>query len=288
MATTIQIVVAGGLLLAWIWVLGRPLTTGSTPESDYRRLDTEPTVDPDYDPSFWGSVGTIRPRWVERVVAWVDRPTTQWRRQLMLATMLAALVAFFLAIAFRGRPPFLALFLLMMTVLAVHVAIATVIGNRILGAQRAVVVATEMRKVQPTGMTIRADKVATQVTEPESVFDAAAALASELKDGAPLDQAAMVSDLIDEAWKEPEPEPAPAHVPEASPEPTEADPAAGATPAPKPKKKRKKKAKTSSGPRLFRRPGSAGKAKSAQSARPIYIESQLDEEAAIPRAVNDQ
>lgn len=284
MAATIQIVVAGGLLLAWIWVLGRPLTAGSAPESDHQRLDREPELDPDYDPTFWGSVGTIRPRWAERVVAWLDRPATAWRRQLMLATMIAALVAFFLAVAFRGRPPFLALFLLMIGVLTAHIVVATVIGNRILASQRAVVVAGEKLKVQPAAMTIRADKVAAQVTEPESVFDTAAALASELNDGRRIDEAAVVSDLIDEAWSEPEPQPEP----EAE-EPTAEEPVAEQPAAKKSTKaKKKKKAKGNTGPRLFRRPGSGTKAKSSQTARPIYIESQLDEEDGLPPAVNDQ
>ncbi len=153
MATTIQILVAGSLLLAWIWVLGRPLVGGGTVRrSDYRDLDRSFVARPDAE------VGP--PRQVQALIAWWGRwqPEAR-RRQLMLATMFAVIASFLLAIALRGM--FVTMFLLMVGVFAVHVAIASYYGARIIEDRRAMFVAEVKRTVRlETGtISIKAPRV---------------------------------------------------------------------------------------------------------------------------------
>ena len=173
MATTIQIVVAGVLLLAWIWALGRPMA-GSVTQSDYRNLDRRPSrtgrssraetgVEPGLDAEAEVGVGDLGD--AEEVVplvatmrAWLWRPAAAWRRQLLLATMFASFVSFLLAIALRGS--FVLLFLLMASLLIVHLAVAAMVGGRMMAAERAVMVRRAQQYVPRSGgMSIRADRV---------------------------------------------------------------------------------------------------------------------------------
>jgi hypothetical protein len=145
MATTIQIVVAGLLLLAWTWVLGRPpIPRGDTSD------DLEPDDGDGASPSTSDAVSAMGES------AGIDLPASdphriqaaisQRRRQRLLATMFATFASFFLAVAFRGT--FVHLFVLMSVALVVHLGIASHVGGRLVAEQRAVRVAATKRAIQ--------------------------------------------------------------------------------------------------------------------------------------------
>ena len=169
MATTIQIVVAGVLLLAWIWVLGRPLMASTATGSDYRNLDR--TSDDRAKPV--GPEADDRLSRFRSVADWLRRPGVAWRRQLMLATMFASFASFLLAIALRGR--FVVLFLLMTAILGVHLIVASFIGSRMLAAERAVAVTAAKKRVQRSfGMSIRAEQVGLLNASTDEALDSTA------------------------------------------------------------------------------------------------------------------
>ena len=175
MATTIQILVAGSLLLAWVWVLGRPLVGGGTVRrSDYRDLDRDFVARPGTE--------VAPPRQIQAIVArWGRWEPEARRRQLMLATMFALFASFLLAIAFRGI--FVSMFLLMVGVFAFHVAVASYLGARLIEDRRATFVAHAKRSVRlETGtISIKAHRVGPdqpEVVSSDAVLDAAASQAS--------------------------------------------------------------------------------------------------------------
>ena len=298
MATTIQIVVAGALLLAWIWALGRPLT-GSVSSSDYRRIDNQPD----------GLVtDSAAGRYVRRIrksafgirfLEWAHRPAVAWRRQLMLATMFATFASFLLAIALRGT--YVLLFIMMVTILVIHLIVAASIGSRMLRVERAVSVRAAKRRVQrPGGIAIRAERAgvqsSTSSTDDEDAeghaeldsdsdrdaFDVAAELASQLAETAtPVVPPLVIDDELTETVV-PSADGLETGTAEATV--TASDPVAG----------------TSEGGRtdeveaepIFRRAAKdkPARGRARRKAKPIYIESQLDEDDDEPRAkaVNEQ
>jgi hypothetical protein len=190
MAALIQIVVAGGLLVAWVWLLGRP-GLGSAPTVDSPRVDEEPG-----DLDFWGRDSSWR-RFLGKSARigrrWWDRPVEARRRQLMLATMIATFVSFFLAIALRDR--FVFLFVMMLTLLVAHVVIASRVGANLVEAQRRSR-ATEV-----------AERRAHTTAGPEDIRIGDAGVVTLLgpEDGAEtIGVTSYVSDLIDQAWSESE------------------------------------------------------------------------------------
>jgi hypothetical protein len=319
MATTIQIVVAGILLLAWIWALGRPLA-GSVTRSDYRSLDHRPPpqqrrrvpsaseVAVEENPET-GNGDAARPAdpvvgWRDTSRQWLHRPAEAWRRQLMLATVFAVFASFLLAIALRGS--FIALFALMVLVLVIHLGVASLVGRRMLEVERAAAVRVAQRRVpRASGMSIRADRVGDllnspgELTDEEDPFAVAAELASQLRldaesETSPVDPGATSDpgggegsgrhDLVvddagvsDRAAEGEDTEPDNAE--DDDPEPDNTDPLDipddTADPDSEP---------------IFRRAAKDEPARSRRKAKPIYIESQLDEDGGglRPRAVNEQ
>ena len=130
MGTAVQVAVAAGLALAWIWVLGRPLLGGFRP-SDAEWAAAGSPEDPDGggDPDFWEVEPVGRFGWH----GWRQRSSVARRRQALLATVFATFASFLLALALRGR--FVWLFGLMVVTLAVHLGIASYLGGRMLRAR---------------------------------------------------------------------------------------------------------------------------------------------------------
>lgn len=328
METAIQITVAGALLLAWIWVLGRPLIASSeqAPFKDKHRgygADVLPSVDLspdgsdllDFDPS-WGR------RLVEGLKRWWGRPVEVWRRQLLMASILAAVASLLLAIALRTSfdSRFIQLFALMLLGLVIHLGIAVLVGRRLLAAGRATPPKVEPRRVSTEGVAISATRidggttilegiVASEEEEPdlfasveleddtESAFDLAAELASELdavEESQPVDEAALVSGLIESEWGS-EPEAfGPDEGPAADHEPAEDEPAEDekviedSDPGPEEPKARTILPEEPESEPIFRRAAKDEPPRPRRVSKPIYIESQLDGDDDLPgpKAVN--
>lgn len=144
MGTAVQVAVAAGLALAWIWVLGRPLLGGFRPSEAEWAAGVAPE-DPDGggDPDFWDIEPVGRFGWH----GWRQRSPVARRRQALLATMFATFASFLLAVALRGR--FVWLFGLMLVTLAVHLAIASYLGGKMLRAREEARRAGRARAAQP-------------------------------------------------------------------------------------------------------------------------------------------
>lgn len=329
MVAVIQIVVAGGLLLAWVWVLGRPLISGSHDRDPYDDLDIpfherNGLVGTDLDRPVFDDIGVSVVRRALRslfapVRRWWRQPIVVRRRQMMLATIIASFVSFLLAVALRGL--YVWLFAMMSTLLAAHLLMAAWVGAQITEARRTVQVARIKRRVgaRAGGMEIRAPR-ATDLPGSELVVE-------------PVLAASVVSDLIDEAWRSdhslpdaapdrPTAEPgavrsrsrvsAPASVdtePDAvvqtqaatdTEQPTEAaseareaasspeHPPPPATPPPHEEAAAADTTAAGTEP-IFTRAAKDRRSRFRRKAKPIYIESQLDESDEIvpARAVND-
>ena len=188
MAVLIQIAVAGGMLVAWVWLLGRPgLHAGASDPAD--------ESDAPGDLEFWGQDSSWR-RFTGRVGRltrrvggrWWDVPVEHRRRQLLLGTMIASFVSFFLAIALKGR--FLYLFVMMLTLLVAHLAIASRVGSRLVREQHA-------RRAA------RAQELARAAASPDDIRLGGVGMVTLL---GPEDEpetvgvTSYVSDLISEAW----------------------------------------------------------------------------------------
>lgn len=322
MATTIQLVVAGVLLLAWIWALGRPLA-GTVSQSDYRdvardrRRRSHPVMgeyaaqalevdqvevdqvevvestsevkvgvtvpeeagerlEPTFDGEDFDGFYERDASWTATFMDWLHRPADAWRRQLMLATMLAAFASFLLAVALKGR--FVILFLLMLGVLVVHLVMATYIGSRMLAVERAQAVQERKRRRQilppATGAAIRAQRASEASLEddqPEEVRVEEDAEPDPLDEDDPFAVAAALASELSATT----PEPAETTTPPPS-EPGPADPVPAGD-------------GEDAGPdAIFRRAAKDEPRWRRPRSRPTYIESQLDEDGPDrPRAVNE-
>lgn len=314
MIAVIQIVVAGGLLLAWVWVLGRPLISGSHDRDRYDDLDIpfherNGLVGADLDRPVFDDIGVSVVRRALRSVfapvrRWWRQPIVVRRRQMMLATIFASFVAFLLAVALRGL--YVWLFAMMSTLLAAHLLMAAWVGAQITEARRTVQVARIKRRVgaRAGGMEIRAPR-ATDLPGSELVVE-------------PVLAASVVSDLIDQAWRSDH------SLPDAAPDrpaveppvetetetgvgteteteqPTDTAPAADepasstepppepATPSPPEEAVAVDTTAAGTEP-IFTRAAKDRRSRFRRKAKPIYIESQLDESDEIvpARAVND-
>lgn len=155
MAVAVQIVVAATLVLAWVWVLGRPLLSGLA--ALFARSGDEGRELHDPERQGWPEYQVWPESWTE-LVRWQAHSSEVKRRQLMLATLFAWFASFLLAIALRGR--FVYLFLAMLMVVAVHLAVAAYQGGKLVRARQAArgeVVGP--RRAAPGSMTIRASRV---------------------------------------------------------------------------------------------------------------------------------
>lgn len=269
MGTAIQIAVAAALVLAWVWVLGRPLIKGS----------------------------------LERI-GWARSPAVVRRRQLMLATLFAVFASFLLAIALRGR--FVYLFALMLAVLTVHLAVASYLGARVERIRRrARLEAPGHRRAEAEGgnswssglLAERAGALAATVADdgppPFPPADVSGYQSPLAGDGAVT---TFVEELIEAEWGSPAPDTVPAadgHPegggatrPQLDPaqeaEPPDPEPEAHSVdPPPDPA--------SGDSEAIFTRPPNQAPVRPRRKARPIYIHSHLDEAGfEPPRAANQQ
>ncbi len=187
MVVVLQLFGAGGLLLAWLWLLSRPALTSDAFDS---------AVDGDEGPGdvdFWGHESLWRRSTAKAGVAiarWWNPTVEGRRRQLTLATLIAAFVSFFLAIALKGR--FVHLFGTMLALLVAHLSFATRLGGRIVEERRTRLALAAQRRERSTG---RRDDIQLGRTGVVTLLG-------------PEDEAEMVgvtsyvSDLINEAWED--------------------------------------------------------------------------------------
>ena len=172
MMVVIQVAVAGTLLLAWIWVLGRP-------QGGRRGVDDRSVDDQRAEPTGGRPADAPVP-----LLGWSRRDVTSIRRQLMLATLLATFIAFFLAIALRG--PFVWVFAVTVAISVVHLVVASVIGGRMVARREAEADAAWIDRMRHAPAA--------------SAFDLAASIRADLEPGGGTGATDMVSALIDEAW----------------------------------------------------------------------------------------
>ncbi|MEM8924442.1 MAG: hypothetical protein AAGD35_13150 [Actinomycetota bacterium] len=303
MGATIQIVIAGTLILAWIWVLGRPLMARPpTAYDDFLARNPEHAPEPG-TASVPSSAHARSQGFGRGVRRWWNRPAEVWRRQLLMASLIAAFVSFLLAVALRTTMNnlFLYLFGLMLTGLVIHLVIAARLGRRMLEDQRVamVVAAASASKVRPGTLDIRAEQVGDQHPDPytvaehddaDSAFDRAADIASalEVEGAASIDEVDVVAGMIESEWGdgtdevEVDPTEGIGDDPMAFDEPADTAPPAETDPpideGPPPD--------VGAADGIFRRAAVNEPGRGRRKATPIYIESQLDEDGDGPRAVN--
>jgi hypothetical protein len=264
----IQIVVAGALLVAWLWVLGRPIVAGPAGRSGLGGFDRGYLESPETAPPPDGPEIGVGPRLPDVLARWWERPLTYRRRQLLLATMFASFGSFFLAIALRGR--FFHLFLLMMAVLTAHLAVASHIGSKLVAVERARRIEAAKRRVRPGSPSIWAptaglgsdlSKPIIDVPMPDDLVPPGHGVFDQPR-RSPFNVAAELASLLDSVAERDghelaDPDPPPAKVGEAS-EP------------------------------IFTRPVKDDRPRSRRKAQPIHIHSHLDDGEPPPsRAVND-
>lgn len=310
MALLIQVLIAGIMLLAWVWLLGRPGLATDTQGND---LDAEADGGPG-DAEFWGKDSKWR-RMMANTSAVVlrtwDESAAKRRRQLMLATMIAAFVSFFLAIALKGR--FVYLFVMMLTLLGAHLVVASRVGARVVEERRRKLAfaAQEKARLEASPQDLQLGRAGTvTLLGPEDEAET-------------VGVTSYVSDLISEAWAEvDEPSAPPAATTTSASEsdlaaqlewaddtqgaPARADSGQPAAPPEKPVKAKKTKTRSkakskskstanrmkSTSERIFTRAAKDAPAnpRSRRKPQPIHIESDLDDEpdlaATHARAVN--
>lgn len=135
-SAVLQFLLAGALVVAWIWMLGRPLLTmlarrsrrDSVGHFRYQQAALGQTVGIDSAPRWTSSLS--RP-----LVEWRSQPLEQRRLQVLLGGAIAAFTSALLAIALRGS--FVVLFLVMAGVFTVQLLVAAWIGGRELRAREA-------------------------------------------------------------------------------------------------------------------------------------------------------
>lgn len=135
-SAVLQFLLAGALVVAWIWMLGRPLLAmlarrsrrDSVGHFRYQQAALGHTVDVDRPVGLTSTL--LRP-----FLDWRDQPLGQRRLQVLLAGAMATFTSALLAIALRGV--YIRLFLIMTLAFGVHLLIAAWIGARELRAQDA-------------------------------------------------------------------------------------------------------------------------------------------------------
>lgn len=134
MSALLQFLVAGALVVAWTWILGRPLLA-----TLIRRSRRDSIGHFRYQQSVLGrSVGDDQGHpggWslVSPLVEWWRQPVERRRLQMMMAFAFATFASALLAIALRG--PFLRLFLMMTLGFGAYLVMAASIGARELRAR---------------------------------------------------------------------------------------------------------------------------------------------------------
>jgi len=129
-SSTLQFIVAGALVAAWAWMLGRPLLTNL-----FRRSRRDSVGHFRYQQAVLsqqaGYVAVGGRRWADRprpIHRWRSQPRQRRRLQTMLGFAMATFFALLLAIALRGL--FIRLLLVMALCSLTYVSVAAFIGSR--------------------------------------------------------------------------------------------------------------------------------------------------------------
>lgn len=133
MSALLQFLVAGALVVAWTWILGRPLLStllrrsrrDSIGHFRYQQSVLGRSVGDQPQLGGWSLFGPL--------VEWWRQPVERRRLQMMMAFAFATFASALLAIALRG--PFLRLFLMMSISFGAYLVMAASIGARELRAQ---------------------------------------------------------------------------------------------------------------------------------------------------------
>ncbi len=132
-STTLQFVVAGALIAAWTWMLGRPILTNLLRRSRRDSIGHFRYQQAVLSRPAGQEGSTLRSRWADRprpVSDWRAQPVERRRLQLMLGFAMATFAALLMAIALRG--PFVRLFVLTALCFAAYLGVAAYIGARTL------------------------------------------------------------------------------------------------------------------------------------------------------------
>ena len=286
-SAVLQFLVAGALAIAWIWMLGRPLLTmlvrrtrrDSVDHFRYQQAALGRSVGFDDDFERLQQLARFHP-----IADWRAQPLHQRRLQILLGTGLATFVAALLAIALRGT--FVRLFLVMTILLTVHLLVAAFIGSRELRSREAE--AARRAAGRPASEEAAAARAAAPARPaPEPV----------IADDDLLTNNGIADGLFDDGFFEPIPElerlsesgESDGDTPDLPPAPAapEVDAPAATAPEPMPEEVERPAA----GDRTFATaPAARTRPQRKPKARPIYIESELDEDGGADdqrRAVND-
>ena len=128
MSSTLQFVVAGALIVAWVWMLGRPILTNL-----FRRSRRDSVGYFRYQQAVLSQQGGPRRRssllWEDRprpLLYWRSQQLEQRRLQTMLGFAIATFISMLLAIALRGV--FVRLFLVVGICFVLYLCVAAYIG----------------------------------------------------------------------------------------------------------------------------------------------------------------
>ncbi len=279
-SAVLQFLVAGALAIAWIWMLGRPLLTmlvrrsrrDSVDHFRYQQAALGRSVGLDDDFERLQQLARFHP-----IADWRAQPLHRRRLQVLLGSGLATFIAALLAIALRGT--FVRLFLVMTILLTTHLLIAALIGARELRASDAEAARRAAGRPASPATAAAARRVVAErrpVAPPEAANDDLLA-----DDGA--------GGLFDDGFFEPIPELERLSEPISPPDPQVDTPAAEID-APAGEGEPGAVGLQTGEPTFT--PAAAARARPARKpkARPIYIESELDEaddRGGSRRAVND-
>ncbi|MEM9561896.1 MAG: hypothetical protein AAGA93_04725 [Actinomycetota bacterium] len=284
-SAVLQFLVAGALAVAWIWMLGRPLLTmlvrrtrrDSVDHFRYQQAALGRSVGLDDDFDHLQQLARFHP-----IADWRAQPLHQRRLQLLLGSGLATFIASLLAIALRGT--FVRLFLVMTILLTVHLLVAALIGSRELRNQEAE--AAKRAAGRPASPEAAAARTATPANPPDPMPAEDDLLATNgIADG-----------LFDDGFFEPIPELERLSEPGEPDErvrPGEEAPAAPEVDAPAAQTSAADDGSTgvaATDPTFAPAPAARTRSTRKPKARPIYIESELDEAddaGDARRAVND-
>ncbi len=193
----LQFLVAGALVVAWIWMLGRPLLAAMARRSRrdsvdhfrYQQAVLGRSAEDDFER--WERLAGFHP-----IADWRAQPVYQRRLQVMLGFALAAFSSSLLAIALRGM--FIRLFLVMTVAFALYLVVAAVIGSRELRSG-----GVERRVPRSRPAEVGAERVERRPDRAHGRRDAATA---EDDDEWLLDRDDVAGGLFDDGFFEPIPE----------------------------------------------------------------------------------
>ncbi len=203
---TLQFVVAGALVAAWAWMLGRPLLTNL-----FRRSRRDSVGHFRYQQAVLSQQsvhehGSSR-SWSDRprpIVSWRSQPLERRRLQTMLGFAIATFVALLLAIALRGF--FTRLFLVMTLCFVAYLGMAAVIGSIQLRRQTEVSISRRRTVAEQAGALAESEAVAAAaLVESPPLVHEPSVLFPEVQEDNTLEEYDAFGAVFDEDFFEPIP-----------------------------------------------------------------------------------